>query len=64
MNTIKELPDGKLDVQNELGESVLDSMGGPYHTRECAESAVRMLNAFDNVDSQIAGINQKLREAR
>jgi hypothetical protein len=60
MSTVKELPDGKFDVQDADDRSLLDRMGGPFRKRETAEAAQRMLDSFDAVDNQIRVINQRL----
>lgn len=63
MNAIvTTLPDGRFDVQNATGDSLLEALGGPFRVKEAAESAQRMLSAFDAVDSQIKAINGTLRE--
>lgn len=59
--TTTQLLNGKFDVQDEHGFSVLDRFGGPYYTMEAAQATERMLNAFDAVDAQIATVNESLR---
>lgn len=55
-----KLENGRFDVQDASGTSVLDPLGGPFQTREAAEAAQRMLSAFDNLDAQIKTINNSL----
>lgn len=56
-----QLPNRRFDVHDDDGNSVLGCMGGPFYVREAAESACRMLTAFDDVDRRIESINQSLR---
>lgn len=60
ISTLNPLPDGRFDVQDATGISLLDALGGPFRTREAAEAAQRMLSAFDAVDDQIQTINNSL----
>lgn len=64
MNTVQHLPDGRYDVQDETGKSVLDQLGGPFHTKGAAEACARMLNGFERVESRIDQINSGLRSAQ
>lgn len=60
LSTLNPLPDGRFDVQDDAGKSLLSGFGGPFRTREAAEAAQRMLSAFDAVDAQIKTINHSL----
>lgn len=61
MSTVKQLPNGKYDVQDADGNSLSVKFGGPFYTQGAADSASRMLNMFDTVEGQIAEINDELR---
>lgn len=58
--TVRELPNGTFDVQDDEGKSLLDRMGGPFYGRETAEAAARMFAGFDAVDRQVQRINGAL----
>lgn len=61
MATVKELPNGQFDVQDEQGNSLSFKFGGAFYKRDTADEAARMLNTFDAVDARIANINDGLR---
>lgn len=60
---VQQLPDGRFDIQDEGGNSVLGELGGPFRSRRAAEEAARMLTAFDRVDKRIEQINDGLRQS-
>lgn len=62
MATVKELPNGRFDVQDEQGNSISFRFGGTFYKYDTALAAARMLNAFDKVDEQIKQMNNSLRE--
>jgi phage I-like protein len=52
---IEELPNGEFQASD--GRNTL----GPYRSRETAEAAQRMLNAFDSTDLQIQQITKTMK---
>jgi hypothetical protein len=59
--TVAQLPDGKFDLQDEHGNSVMDRFGGPVRDREFVESIQRMIGNFDAIDAGIFEAIQRLR---